>query len=75
MTKEKKKRKKNPKNRVQSRTSSLNTNINSDGGVCQKVTPNLKECPSLAKTSAQWLPSRMTCWKEIFKKEKKTQKM
>jgi hypothetical protein len=55
MTKKKKKRKKeekNPKNRAQPRASSLKTDFNSEGGACQKVTPNLKEHPSLAKKYA-----------------------
>lgn len=51
MTKEKK----NPKNKVQCRVSSLNTDFNSDGGVCQMVTHNLEERPGFAKISGQWL--------------------
>lgn len=70
MTKEKeKKKRKNPKNRAQPGASSLKTDFNSDGGACQKVTPNLEELPSLAKKSAQWFPSRSRSRKRDYTKD------
>jgi len=53
--------------RLQPGTSSFNTDFNFKTKVCQNITLDLKERPSLAKKTTQHFPSLNKCWKEMLR--------